>query len=224
MARSGSLSEWERRLADQRPDDERLARERRQQDKEEDKARQQEHLESRQRTADERTAAVAEQIKSLDEVLTSALALPPMSFDRLMATARTPAFDPGPLGVALPGPEWSDFAPARPRGLSRFLGRFLGGPARTSGRPRRRRTASRPRRPGPNGARRTTVATPQNAYKMWKSSHGDVTLPVGVHLPNVKAGCQKLRGQKKTEMKYCTQLWSDVKLAAVDGIWGGAVL
>ena len=57
-----------------------------------------------------------------------------------------------------------------------------------------------------------------------KSSHGDVMLPVGVHLPNVKTGCQKLRGQKKIEMKYCTQLWSDVKLAAVDGIWGGAVL
>ena len=57
-----------------------------------------------------------------------------------------------------------------------------------------------------------------------KSSHGDVMLPVTVHLPTVKRGCQKLRGQKRTEMKYCIQLWSDVKLAAVDGIWGGAVL
>ena len=65
---------------------------------------------------------------------------------------------------------------------------------------------------------------PQNAYKVRKSSHGDVMLPVTVHLPNVKAGCQKLRGQKKIEMRYCTQLWSDVRLAAVDGIWGGAVL
>jgi restriction system protein len=130
MPRSGSLPEWERRLAAQRWDDERLARERRQQEKEESKARQQEHLESQMRTADEQTAAVAEQIKSLDEVLTSALTLPPMSFDRLLATARTPAFDPGPLGVALPGPGWSDFAPARPRGLSRLLGRFPGGTAR----------------------------------------------------------------------------------------------
>jgi hypothetical protein len=76
----------------------------------------------------------------------------------------------------------------------------------------------------PDARGEPTVATPQNAYKMWKSSHGDVMLPVGVHLPNVKTGCQKLRGQKKIEMKYCTQLWSDVKLAAVDGIWGGAVL
>ena len=63
-----------------------------------------------------------------------------------------------------------------------------------------------------------TVATLQNVYKMRKSSHGDVMLPVGVHLPNVKVGCQKLKGQKRTEMKYCTQLWSDAKLAAVDGM------
>ena len=83
----------------------------------------------------------------------------------------------------------------------------------------RARPEARPERRG-----ELTVATPQNAYKMRKSSHRDVMLPVGVHLPNVKTGCQKLRGQKKTEMKYCTQLWSDVKLAAVDGIWGGAVL
>lgn len=32
---------------------------------------------------------------------------------------------------------------------------------------------------------------------------------VGTHLPNVKEGVQKLKGQKKTEMKYCSQLWSD---------------
>jgi hypothetical protein len=67
-------------------------------------------------------------------------------------------------------------------------------------------------------------ATPQNADKIRKPSHGDVMLQVTVHLPNVKIGCQKLRGQKKTEMKYCTQLWSDVRLLGVDGIWGGAVL
>ena len=82
----------------------------------------QEHLESRQRAADEQTAAVQEQLKSLDEVLTSVLALPPLSFDRLMITPRTPAFDPGPLGAALPGPDWADFAPARPGLLRRFLG------------------------------------------------------------------------------------------------------
>lgn len=122
MPRSGSLSDWERRLAAQRRDDERAARERRQQQRDKEKARQTEHLESRQRTADEQTATVAEQIASLDEVLTGVLSLPPVSFDRLMSTARTPEFDPGPLGAAPPGPQWSDFAPARPRGLLWLLG------------------------------------------------------------------------------------------------------
>jgi restriction system protein len=120
MPRSASLAEWERRLAAHR-DDERLARERRQ-EKEQEKTRQQEHLEAQQRAADEQTAAVQEQIKSLDEVLTSVLPLPPVSFDRLMVTPRTPAFDPGPLGAALPGPGWGDFAPARPGWLRRLLG------------------------------------------------------------------------------------------------------
>jgi hypothetical protein len=54
--------------------------------------------------------------------LGQALALPPLAFDRLMITPRTPAFDPGPLGDALPGPDWGDFAPARPGPLRRFLG------------------------------------------------------------------------------------------------------
>jgi restriction system protein len=133
MARSGNASDWQRRLAAQRQDDERLARERRRQERDREKDRQEEHLESQQRDAEEQTAAVQEQVKSLEEVLTSVLPLPPMSFDRLMATPRTPAFDPGPLGVAVPGPEWSDFAPAEPAGLLRFLGRtarFLGRTAR----------------------------------------------------------------------------------------------
>jgi restriction system protein len=122
MSRSGNLAEWERRLAAQHRDDERLTRERTRREKEQEKVRQQEHLESQQRTADEQAAAVQEQIKNLDEVLSSVLPLPPMSFDRLTATSRTPPFDPGPLGAAQPDPDWRDFAPARPRGLRRFLG------------------------------------------------------------------------------------------------------
>ena len=123
MARSGNASDWQHRLAAQRQETERLAAERRQQQRDREKARQDELLESQQRTAEEQTAAVQEQIKSLEEVLTSVLPLPPMSFDRLMATPRTPAFDPGSLGVAVPGPDWSDFAPAEPTGLLRFLRR-----------------------------------------------------------------------------------------------------
>ena len=130
MSRSGNLAEWERRLAAQHRDDERLTRERTRREREQEKARQQEHLESQQRAADEQAEAVQEQIKNLDEVLSGVLPLAPMSFARLTATPHTPPFDPGPLGAAQPDPDWRDFAPARPGGRYRFLGRFLGGGAR----------------------------------------------------------------------------------------------
>jgi hypothetical protein len=52
----------------------------------------------------------------------------------------------------------------------------------------------------------------------------DLTIDQGVHLPTVKAGCQKLRGQRKTERKYCTQLWNNEILPADVGRWGAAVL
>jgi restriction system protein len=119
MARSGNLAELERRLAARR-EDERLARERKRQEKEQGKLREQEQLESARRAAGEQTAAVQEQVKSLDEVLTSALDLPPMSFERLLVTARTPPFDAGPLGTPEPAPDWNDFAPSPPSGLRRF--------------------------------------------------------------------------------------------------------
>jgi restriction system protein len=122
MARSGSLAALEQRLAAQRREDDRLARERRQRDKEQERVRQQEHLEAQQRAAEEKTAALQERMKALDEVLTSVLPLRPLSFDRLMAVPRTPEFGPGPLGTAVPVPDWSDFAPAPPAGLGRFLG------------------------------------------------------------------------------------------------------
>jgi len=84
MARSGNLAALEQRLAAQRREDDRLARERRQREKDEERVRQQEHLESVQREAEERTAALQERMKALDEVLTSVLPLRPLSFDRLM--------------------------------------------------------------------------------------------------------------------------------------------
>jgi len=76
--------------------------------------------------AEEQTAEVGEQMKTLEEVLSSVLSLRPLSFDRLLTTPRPPEFDPGTLGTAVPAPDWADFAPARPAGL----GRFLGGPRR----------------------------------------------------------------------------------------------
>ena len=121
MARSGSLAALEQRLAAQRREDDRLARERRQREREQDKGRQQEHLEAQQREAEDKTAALQERMKALDEILTSVLPLRPLSFDRLMAAPRTPEFDPGPLGTALPPPDWSDFAPVPPTGFGRLL-------------------------------------------------------------------------------------------------------
>lgn len=50
------------------------------------------------------------------------------------------------------------------------------------------------------------LTTPRNACKVRKSSHGKIMLPVGIHLPTEKVGCQKLRGQDKIEMKYWIQL------------------
>jgi restriction system protein len=81
----------------------------------------QQHLESRQRTADEMTAAVERQVKVLDEMLTRALRHPPLSFESLMVSPATPRFDPGPLSLAPAMPSWGDFAPARPGWLDRFL-------------------------------------------------------------------------------------------------------
>jgi restriction system protein len=121
MARSGSLAQWEQRLAAQRREDDRLARERRQRDREQEQVRQQEHLGAQQRAAEEQTAAAEERMKALEEVLASVLPLRPLSFDRLLTAPRMPEFDPGALGVALTAPDWADFAPVRPAGLDRFL-------------------------------------------------------------------------------------------------------
>ena len=122
MARIGSLAAWEQRLAAQRRDEDRLARERRQREKDTERLRQQEHLAERQRAAEEQTAEVEERMKALGEVLTSVLPLRPLTFERLLAAPREPGFDPGPLGSALPAPDWDDFAPVPAAGLGRLLG------------------------------------------------------------------------------------------------------
>lgn len=48
--------------------------------------------------------------------------------------------------------------------------------------------------------------------------------PQGVHLPSVNVGCHSPRGQKRTEMTYWPQLWSDDALLGDAGKWGAAVL
>lgn len=63
-------------------------------------------------------------MERLDDILTSALRREPFSFDRLMATAAPPSFEPGPLGVAAMAPIWDDYAPARPGGVGRLVRRY----------------------------------------------------------------------------------------------------
>lgn len=116
MARSGSRSQWERQMAAQRREAERQAREQARLAKELEKARQQRHIESQQRAADLKTAEVERQIKMLDEVLTSILRLPVLTFDSLTVTPELPHFDAGSLGTAEPAPDWDDYEPPEPGG------------------------------------------------------------------------------------------------------------
>jgi restriction system protein len=122
MSRGGGSMQWERQLAAQRREAERQARERARWEKEQEKARKQRHLESQQRAAEVKTAEVEQQVKALDEVLTSILPVAPLSFDRMMAIPEIPTFHPGSLGITPPVPDWSQYAPAEPGGLSRFFG------------------------------------------------------------------------------------------------------
>jgi restriction system protein len=122
MARSGSLAAWEQRLATQRREDDRQARQKRQAERDAERIQQQDHLAARQQEAVDKTAATQARMKELGEVLTSVLALRPLTFERLLAAPKTPGFDPGPLAAAGPGPQWKDYAPAPATGLSRFLG------------------------------------------------------------------------------------------------------
>src|ERR1022692_2771707 len=122
MARSSGRSEWERRQAAERREAERQAREHARLAKEREKARREQYLESQQRAAEAKSAAVDLQIKVLGDVLTSILPRSPLSFDGLKVAPKVPSFDPGPLGIAHPAPDWNAYAPIEPTGLSRIFG------------------------------------------------------------------------------------------------------
>jgi restriction system protein len=115
----------------------RQARERERGAREREKAQEQERLDTGERTARERTAEVDQRLKNLDEVLTSVLALPPVSFERLTELPDTPRFEPGSLGRKTPEPDWTDFAPVRSSGLRALIDTF--------GRRRRAVTSARAR-------------------------------------------------------------------------------
>jgi len=122
MARSGGRSQWERQQAALRREIERQQREQARLAKEQEKVRQQQHIEAQQRTAEAKTAAVEQQVKILDEILTGILSLPVLTFDALKVTPVLPRFDPGPVAVAASAPDWKDYAVPEPGALSRLLG------------------------------------------------------------------------------------------------------
>ena len=109
-------------MAAQRREAERQAREQARLAKEAEKAEQQRHIQAQQDAAERKTAQVEQQVKVLDEILTSGLRLPALTFGSLMVTPDIPSFDPGRLEVAERSPTWEDFAPPEPGGLSRLFG------------------------------------------------------------------------------------------------------
>jgi restriction system protein len=118
MSGSGGQSEWQRMQAAQQ----RYEREQARLAKEQQKAAQQQYLEARQRLAAQQAAAVDQQVRVLEEVLTSILPLPPLSFDRLKVVPKLAAFNPGPLATPQPSPDWGAYAPPEPGGVSRLFG------------------------------------------------------------------------------------------------------
>ncbi len=71
MPSGGGRSEWERRMAAQRREAERQAKEQARLAREREKAGKEAHLLAQQRAAEAKTAAVEQQVKELDEVLAS---------------------------------------------------------------------------------------------------------------------------------------------------------
>ncbi len=122
MTRSSSRSQWERDQAALRREMERQTREQARLAKEQEKARQQQHVEAQQHTAEGRSAAVERQIRMLDEIMTGILSLPALTFVGLTVTPEIPRFDPGPMGIAEPAPDWNDYAVPEPGMLSRLFG------------------------------------------------------------------------------------------------------
>ncbi|MEU5529488.1 restriction endonuclease [Micromonospora chersina] len=72
--------------------------------------------------AEAKTAAVTNEVRILDGILVSAVALPPLTFDRLKAGFQAPIFQPGNLATPLPEPTWNQFAPVEPQGFARWFG------------------------------------------------------------------------------------------------------
>ena len=121
MAQRGR-SDWERQIAAQQREAERQARDAMRRAKEQEKAQQAAHIARQQRLAETKTAAVAEEVRGLDQVLLAALNRPPTTFENLKVGPSAPPFQPGNLAVPHPAPNWEQHAPAEPLGVGRWFG------------------------------------------------------------------------------------------------------
>lgn len=124
MARGGS--NVQRQMAAQRREAERRAREAARLAKEQERLARERYLAARQQEADAKTNLIEVQVRVLDEILTSILALAPLTFQQLMSVPKVTPFQPGAMGTPLPAPDWDAFAPPAPGAL----GRVFGGAAR----------------------------------------------------------------------------------------------
>lgn len=117
LAQRGSLSARERHPAVQR--ERHLAAPNR--DEAAKEPEQDQQPDSGLKIAADKTAAVERQIKSLDEMLTSALPIAPLTFEALVISPSPPRFDPA---HSSPGhePAWGNYAPVRPGVLRLLLG------------------------------------------------------------------------------------------------------
>ena len=150
-------------MAAQRREAERQAREQARLARERETARKKEYLAAQQRSANTKTAAVERQVRDLDEVLTGALRLRPLSFENLMTPEVPARFDPGSLARGSPPPNWGDFAIPEPKGLTRIFG----GNARYA----REDAAARGRFDAEMKAHRQAEANRQRALAAAKATH-----------------------------------------------------
>lgn len=103
MSRGGGRSEWEQWQAAQQREAQRQAREQAKRVKDEERRRRDEHLASQQQEAEEKTAALGQQVKVLDVLLVDSLSRSPLTFQQLKVPLKVSGFDPGPLGTLCPG-------------------------------------------------------------------------------------------------------------------------
>lgn len=120
---SGSYQEWERaRRAEQRAA-EQAQRRKEQERKAQERERAQAEVVARDEEATARTRAIDERVVELETLLRASLSRDPhIDLASRRRRAEVPPLDLGIHAIPIPAPDWADYAPQPPRGLSRMLG------------------------------------------------------------------------------------------------------